>query len=125
MALARESTTTRPPGRTLPLFSDTPDLGIILQEVEQTLAHVRDFLESVRAAQDCPPLPDLDLPERLAPRERTVLRLVAAGRRNREIAGDLSLSISTIKAYLPAAMGKLGARNRVDAVRIARAYRLI
>ena len=125
MALARESTTTRPPGRTLPLFSDTPDLGIVLQEVEQTLAHVRDFLASVRAAEDCPPLPDLDLPERLAPREHTVLRLVAAGRTNREIAGELRLSVGTIKQYLSSTFTKLGARNRVDAVRIARAHHLI
>ena len=124
MALAYDSTM-RPPGRTLTLVSDPPDVGIILQEVEQTLAHVRDFLEALGAAQDCPPLPDLDLPELLAPRERTVLRLVAAGRSNREIAGELNLSIGTIKQYLSSIFTKLSARNRVDAVRIARAHRLI
>ena len=39
---------------------------------------------------------------------------VARGRTNAEIAGDLSISLSTVKSHLASLMQKLGARNRVE-----------
>ncbi|MEU1516803.1 response regulator transcription factor [Streptomyces sp. NPDC005811] len=56
----------------------------------------------------------------LAPRELEVLRLAAAGEGTAAIAGRLFLSTGTVRNYLSSAVVKLGARNRMDAVRIAR-----
>jgi two-component system, NarL family, response regulator DesR len=55
----------------------------------------------------------------LSPREVEVLRRFAAGAGPAEIAAALNLSYGTVRNYLAAAVTKLGARNRVDAVRIA------
>lgn len=57
---------------------------------------------------------------RLAPREVDVLRRVAVGFSNVEIAADLGLSPETVKAYLRSSMRKLGARNRTAAAHSAR-----
>ncbi|MCX5597216.1 response regulator transcription factor [Streptomyces phaeochromogenes] len=58
--------------------------------------------------------------QQLTPREVDVLRLAAAGEDVRVIAKELHLSIGTVRNYLTTIVHKLGARNRVDAVRIAR-----
>jgi DNA-binding NarL/FixJ family response regulator len=55
-------------------------------------------------------------------REREVLRLIAAGATNREIAGELFLSPHTVKEHTSALYRKLDARNRAEAVQ--RAQRL-
>ena len=57
----------------------------------------------------------------LSERERAVLRLAEEGRSNKEIADALGLSPGTVRNYLHEAAGKLGADNRVEAARIARA----
>ncbi|KOV80041.1 DNA-binding response regulator [Nocardia sp. NRRL S-836] len=56
----------------------------------------------------------------LTPRELEVLRLAADGADAMEIAGTLFLSVGTVRNYLTNVTAKLDARNRVDAVRIAR-----
>ncbi|MFF3708647.1 response regulator transcription factor [Streptomyces phaeochromogenes] len=58
--------------------------------------------------------------QQLTPREVDVLRLAAAGEDVRVIAKELHLSVGTVRNYLTTIVHKLGARNRVDAVRIAR-----
>ena len=55
----------------------------------------------------------------LTPRERSVLELVACGKRNREISEALQISERTVKAHITAVFRKLGASNRVEAVKIA------
>ncbi len=52
--------------------------------------------------------------EPLTEREEEVLVTVATGRTNAEIAGELHISLSTVKTHLASLMGKLGARNRVE-----------
>lgn len=52
--------------------------------------------------------------EALTEREEEVLRTVASGRTNAEIADDLYISLSTVKTHLASLMAKLGARNRVE-----------
>lgn len=52
----------------------------------------------------------------LTAREEEVLATVATGRTNAEIAEDLHISLSTVKAHLASLMTKLGARNRVEIV---------
>lgn len=63
--------------------------------------------------------------EALTPREREVLQLLAQGRANKEIAATLGISERTVKYHVSAILGKLGAENRTEAVRIAVQRRLI
>jgi two-component system, NarL family, response regulator DesR len=55
----------------------------------------------------------------LTTRESEVLRLAAHGADASEIAAKLYLSVGTVRNYLTTIAGKLNARNRVDAIRIA------
>ena len=57
----------------------------------------------------------------LTERERQILQRAGDGRTSTEIASDLRLSEGTIRNYLSEIIAKLGAANRVDAARIARA----
>ncbi|MFF4016243.1 DNA-binding response regulator [Streptomyces sp. NPDC001843] len=56
----------------------------------------------------------------LTARETEVLRLAAEGLEPIEIAGQLRLSLGTVRNYLTTVVTKLNARNRVDAIKIAR-----
>ncbi|MGI5195706.1 response regulator transcription factor [Streptomyces sp. CA-288835] len=56
----------------------------------------------------------------LTPREAEVLRMAADGAEAAEIAGRLFLSVGTVRNYLTTVVTKLNARNRVDAIRVAR-----
>ncbi|MGY1497783.1 response regulator transcription factor [Streptomyces sp. QTS52] len=56
----------------------------------------------------------------LTDREREVLRAAADGATNAELATTLHLSQGTVRNYLSTAIQKLTARNRTEAVRIAR-----
>lgn len=55
----------------------------------------------------------------LSEREGTVLRLIAQGHSNKEIAAQLGVSVKTIETYKARSMEKLGLRSRVDIIRIA------
>ena len=55
----------------------------------------------------------------LTPREEEVLRLVAWGYSNKEVAGRLDLSVKTVETHKANAMQKLGAGSRIDVVRFA------
>jgi DNA-binding NarL/FixJ family response regulator len=59
------------------------------------------------------------LPDDLTPREVEVLRLIAAGLSNREIADQLVLSNATVKTHVNRIFYKTGARDRAQAVRYA------
>jgi DNA-binding NarL/FixJ family response regulator len=64
-----------------------------------------------------PERPDEDiLFEPLTPRESEVLRLLADGLPNKEIASRLSISEHTIKFHIRSILGKLGASSRTEAV---------
>ena len=52
----------------------------------------------------------------LSTRELEVLRLLVAGRRNREIAGALDITEGTVKLHVSSILGKLGAADRTEAV---------
>jgi DNA-binding NarL/FixJ family response regulator len=78
----------------------------------------RLILRFARAAQ----VSDGDVPERLVeltPRELDVLRLLAQGRSNGEIAGELVVEQSTVKTHVGRILAKLDLRDRVQAVVLA------
>jgi DNA-binding NarL/FixJ family response regulator len=56
----------------------------------------------------------------ISPSELTVLREIATGRSNKEIAAHLNVSPNTVKTHVSRLFEKLGARRRTDAVNKAR-----
>jgi len=73
-----------------------------------------DFMD--RAGSAHAPAPGV---EQLTPREEEVLRLVARGLSNAEIAGHLVLGEGTVKTHVARVLAKLGVRDRVQAVVVA------
>jgi DNA-binding NarL/FixJ family response regulator len=61
----------------------------------------------------------------LTPRERDVLRLLADGLSNKEIAERLVLSVVTVNSYLRTIYSKLGVSSRTAAVRFALDHHLV
>jgi DNA-binding NarL/FixJ family response regulator len=57
-----------------------------------------------------------ELLEPLTPREQEVLRMLALGLANKEIAARLNISEHTVKFHVAAILGKLGAASRTEAV---------
>jgi two-component system response regulator NreC len=60
--------------------------------------------------------------EPLTPREIEVLRLIAEGHTNRQIAEVLSISVRTVESHRANLMGKLGLNSRVELVRYAKRH---
>lgn len=71
-------------------------------------------LQGIREAAS--PFPSLDLPDRLTNRESEILRLMAGGFNNREIADAIGTSEGTVKNHVSSILSKLGVRDRVRAV---------
>ncbi len=82
---------------------------------------VAEFARLAPAARS----PEAGLPEPLSEREREILRLVARGLTNPEIAARLSLAEGTVKNYVTAILGKIGARDRTQAALRARELGLV
>uniref|UniRef100_A0AAU2JXD0 Response regulator transcription factor n=1 Tax=Streptomyces sp. NBC_00049 TaxID=2903617 RepID=A0AAU2JXD0_9ACTN len=96
--------------------------GFLLKDspADQLALAVRSVATGRRVVDPQLALTAWDSPENpLSPRELEVLRLAARGADAAEIAGCLYLSKGTVSNYLTAIVGKLGARNRIDAIRIA------
>jgi len=56
------------------------------------------------------------MPDPLSPREIEILRVVATGASNKEIAEQLYISEGTVKNHLSSILGKLGVRDRMQAI---------
>jgi LuxR family maltose regulon positive regulatory protein len=63
--------------------------------------------------------------EPLSERERHVLRLMAEGLTNEQIAARLIIALGTVKAHIHNISGKLGAQNRAHAVAVAKELNLL
>ncbi|GAC1666448.1 MAG: response regulator transcription factor [Candidatus Limnocylindrales bacterium] len=62
-----------------------------------------------------PSSPTANTPDCLTPRELDVLRLLACGQTNKEIANRLILAVGTVKVHVERIFGKLGTTNRSEA----------
>lgn len=63
--------------------------------------------------------PDSDPTEKLTPREREVVKLIAEAYTNKEIAAILNLAEKTVESHRANVLAKLGMRDRVELVRYA------
>jgi LuxR family maltose regulon positive regulatory protein len=84
-----------------------------------------DLLERASGTSTVDGSPASALVDPLTSRERTVLRYLASSLSNVEIAAELYLSVNTVKTHQRAVHRKLGARNRREAVRLARSLNLL
>jgi two-component system response regulator DesR len=88
------------------------ELAEAIRRVHTGLRAVDPALAAEAWTADADPLTD---------RERSILQRAGDGRTSAEIAAELRLSEGTVRNYLSEAIAKLGAANRTDAARIARA----
>ena len=93
--------------------------GAALLDPEVTRQLVGKYAARIRPSQDAPP------DSALAPRELEVLRLIANGLSNSEIATSLVISHETVKTYVSRILTKLGLRDRVQAVVYAYRHGLV
>jgi DNA-binding NarL/FixJ family response regulator len=84
----------------------------------------RRLIEDFAARREPPP-PPTALLERLTPREHEVLRLVARGLSNNEIAKRLVVTEATVKSHIGSILTKLDLRDRVHAVVFAYEHGII
>ncbi len=102
------------------------DLGPAIQallRLASAQSSVTQYASRLLAAFGEPAPPELAEP--LSRREREILRLVAAGMSNREIAQALVMTVGTVKWYVNRIYDKLQVRGRVQAIERARALRLL
>jgi two-component system response regulator DesR len=88
------------------------ELADAIRKVHAGLRAVDPALAAEAWSADADPLTD---------RERQILQRAGDGRSSAEIATELRLSEGTVRNYLSETIAKLGAANRTDAARIARA----
>ncbi len=83
--------------------------------------HTKILLDALTPA----PAPEADSLTRLSERELEVLRLIALGYANKEIADTLYLSVKTVETYKARLMEKLGLKSRAALVRFALEHGLL
>lgn len=119
-------------GATGYLLKDVPVQRLL--EAIQSAARGETFLPPPIAAkvvaelnrQSTPSLtPSTELTEPLSAREIGVLRLIARGYSNREIADELVITEGTVKNHVTSILAKLGVRDRTQAVIKAQALHLV
>jgi LuxR family maltose regulon positive regulatory protein len=128
----------QPEGHIRVFVDEGPRMAALLRSLINAIARdrspnvsraVQNHLHRVVRAFEAPKASDAPamsgLVEPLTKRELEVLSLVAAGRRNREIADELVVTIETVKKHVSHIFDKLGATNRTEAVIHARELGLI
>jgi len=98
------------PGARLAVFENNFDPG--------RFAAMDDFLSGVYPREKAPEPGSLPLTA-MSPREREILRLVAAGLTNREIAEELVISVRTVARHITNLYVKIGVRSKAEATAYA------
>jgi LuxR family maltose regulon positive regulatory protein len=109
------------------------DIGAMARITGDYVRELLDAFEQERAAQrgrvaeqvSAPPSPTEAMPDPLTGRELEVLRLLAEGLSNKEIASRLVVAPSTIKQHLKNIYGKLDVHSRTQAVARGRELALL
>jgi DNA-binding NarL/FixJ family response regulator len=82
------------------------------------------LLTGAASAQRAKPSAPAELPDGLTTREAEVLKLLAAGLSNSEIARELFISEHTVKTHINHVFSKTGSRDRAQAIRYAHEHQL-
>jgi DNA-binding NarL/FixJ family response regulator len=110
------------------IAAQIPDARLVAVDgLESVMPAAVEFLTQSADApptQAAPAAPAAD-PSGLSTREIEVLRLVAAGRSNREIAEALVISTNTVDRHVSHILAKIGAANRAEAAAYAAKQRLL
>lgn len=100
-------------------FMEKPfDVNLLLERIQEAIARDRTNREALARQADA----EARLSP-LTPREREVLRLVVAGRTNKEIAAELNLSNRTVETHRGRIMEKTRARSLADLIELTRQSR--
>lgn len=113
-----------PQGYVRPFLQQSQSMARLLREAARR-GVTSDYVYELLEAFDEPEAADQPLVEPLSERELEVLRLVAAGLSNREIAEELFITVSTVKSHTNHIYGKLGVRNRTAAAARAKELGLL
>jgi LuxR family maltose regulon positive regulatory protein len=84
------------------------------------LGYLARLRSAFGAEPDAPHAAVPGLIDPLTSRELEVLQMLAAGKSNQAIAGQLVVTLDTVKKHVSHVLGKLGAANRTEAVTRAR-----
>ncbi len=117
------------------VFDEGPELNDLLDRVAKRSA-VRGYVGRIREALGHHTRPHSEqsggaglaqqgILEPLSERELQILRLMARGASNQEIADELVITVGTVKSHVTHIFGKLGAENRTKAVARARELGLL
>jgi DNA-binding NarL/FixJ family response regulator len=101
------------------LVSGIPNSRLVMLEGGSLAPFIGDVDAVVSAIDEFLMEADRSSPDRLSPREVQVLRLIAAGRSNREIAADLTLSERTVARHVTNIYTKIGAHSKAEATAYA------
>ncbi len=118
----------RPEGYVRTFLDEGAPLGrLLLQARAQRIGNgYPAVLLSATGASPSPEQPPVQsLVEPLSLREIEVLKLIASGCSNQDIAGELVISEKTVKRHISNIYGKLGVKNRTQAVALGREQKLL
>ncbi|MFZ5918226.1 MAG: LuxR C-terminal-related transcriptional regulator [Chloroflexota bacterium] len=128
MAVDRALELSRPEGFVRLYLDEGPPMADLLKQATHRGAaanYVRRLLEAFGASGVAGLAQADDLAEPLTEREIEVLRLLAVGLSNREIAAELVVSLTTVKAHARHIYNKLDVQNRTQAAARARELNLL
>lgn len=112
-----------PEGYTRIFLDEGKPLLDLLPRARPSAPDLVDTLLGMRQPASGPGSAALDrLPEPLSDQEQRVLRLVVAGKSNREIAAELVISVGTAKWHVHHVLQKLGVSNRPQAIALAHEF---
>ena len=124
--LARALTLAEPEGYTRVFLDQGTPVKELLRKMKDESGRMKTYIHRLLAGFDAfsasPPQPLIDP---LSARELEVLRLLAAGKSNRQIASELVVAIGTVKRHINNIFGKLDAGSRTQCVARARELHLL